>query len=129
MPLVTSLMGLGTPAPLAAGLGNTPQSVTCAAATTASGATLVQPGYHVVLLTAATSTANSAVLSTAQSVGTPLYVVNLTASAVTASVYTPNVTGATMNGTTNGSILLTTGKTAILMQSTANVWVSFPLTP
>ena len=129
MPLVGNLMGLGLPGPLANGLGNTPQNVTCAASTTASGATTIQPGYHIVLLTAATSTANSAVLSTAQSVGTPLYVVNLVASAVTASVYTPNVTGATMNGTTNGSIVLTTGKTAVLIQSTANQWVSIPLAP
>src|SRR5690242_19967186 len=126
MALVSDLMNFGMPAALAGKLGNTPQSITCAAATTAAGATTIQPGYHVVLLTAATSTANSAVLSTAQSVGTPLYVVNLVASSVTASVYTPNVTGATMNGTTNGSILLTTGKTAVLIQTTANVWVSFP---
>ena len=122
MPLVGALMGLGMPGPLAGALGNTPQNVTCAAGTTASGATTVLLGAHIVLLTASTSTANSAVLSTAASVGTPLYVCNLIASTVTASVYTPNVTGATMNGTTNGSILLTTGQSAILVQSTANQW-------
>ncbi len=117
-------MGLGLPGPLAGGLGNTPQNVTCAASTTASGATTVTPGYHIVLLTASTSTANSAVLSTAMGPGTPLYVVNLISSTVTASVYTPNVTGATMNGTTNGSILLTTGQNAVLWQSTAGQWYS-----
>jgi hypothetical protein len=51
-------------------------------------------------------------------------VVNLIASTVTASVYCPNVTGATLNGVTNGSILLTTGQNAILIQSTANQWVA-----
>jgi hypothetical protein len=56
-------------------------------------------------------------------------VVNLLASVGTASIYTPNVTGATMNGTTNGSVLLTTAKTCMLIQSTANQWVSFPLSP
>ena len=124
MPKVESLMGLGTPAALAAGLGNSKQAVTCAAATTASGAGAIAPGLHVVLLTAATSTANSAVFSTAQSVGTPIYVTNSISSSVTASVYTPNVTGALMNGTTNGSILLTTGQSAIFIQTTANEWVS-----
>ena len=124
MPLVGSLMGLGMPGMLAAGLGNTPQNVACAAGTTASGATSILLGAHIVLLTASTSTANSAVLSTAASVGTPLYVVNLISSTVTASVYCPNVTGATMNGTTNGSILLTTGQNAILIASTANQWVA-----
>ena len=129
MPLVGSLMGLGLPGPLAGGLGNTPQSITAAATTTASGATTVQPGYHIVLITCATTTANSVVISTAAGVGTPLYVVNLLASTGTASIYTPNVTGATMNGTTNGSVLLTTAKTCMLIQSTANQWVSFPLSP
>ena len=122
MPLVGSLMGLGMPGPLAGGLGNTPQNVTCAAGTTASGAAAILAGAHIVLLTASTAGVNSAVLSTAQSVGTPLYVENTIASGVTASVYCPLVTGATMNGTTNGSILLTTGQSAILIQSTANQW-------
>jgi len=122
-------MGLGMPGPLAGGLGNTPQNVTCAAGTTASGAAAILVGAHIVLLTAATAGVNSAVLSTAQSVGTPLYVKNLIASGVTASVYCPLVAGATMNGTTNGSVLLTTGAGCLLIQSTANQWHSIPLVP
>lgn len=128
MTTVANLMGLGMPGPLANALGNTTQAVTCAASTTASGAGAVQPGYHVVIFTAVTG-ANSAVLATNMALGAPYYCINPVGAAVTAILYTPNVTGALMNGATNSSVLFTTGKSAVLIQTSANVWVSIPLSP
>lgn len=127
MPLVENLMGLGMPAPLAGGLGNSIQNVTCTGSNaTASGPNL-QVGKHIALMTAASTTACAAHLNSSQSVGTPIYVVMLPTTSVTGYMYPPS--GASLNGTTDGVVTLTTGKTAIFVQTTANVWYSFPLTP
>ena len=124
MSTVADLMGLGMPAALAARLGNTPTSIT-AAGTSQSTATLIT--QHVAMVNAQSSQ-TGAVFSSNASLGAPFFVVSpVGVSAATAVIYCP-VSG-TMNGSTNGSVLLTTGKTAIFTQTAALAWVSFPLAP
>jgi len=125
MSTVQDLMGLGMPAPLAARLGNTPDVKTLAANSDQASAYVVQ--QHVTVISVATTTANSIKFATGASLGAPFYVVNNLAATVTGVVYCP-VSG-TMNGTANGSVSLTTGKTAIFQQTAQSVWVSFPLAP
>jgi len=124
MSTVADLMGLGMPAALASRLGNTPAALTGTGTSQATAALISQ---HVTMLNAQTSQ-TGAVFSSNASLGAPIYVVSpVGVSAVTGVLYCP-VSG-TMNGTTNGSVLLTTGKTAIFVQTAALAWVSFPLAP
>ena len=126
MPLVSDLMGLGMPAALATRLGNTPQTIAGAGAT-GGAATAIPVGQHITLFTAASTTANGIIFATNAAVGTPQYVAVLSSSPTTGTIYCP-VSGS-MNGTSNGSVVLTTGKTAIFIQTSQSVWISFPLTP
>lgn len=123
--LVSDLMALGMPASEAHYLGNNVQSVTGVSTTQATGATIYR-GAHVVLLTAATTTAQAATLASDISVGTPIYVLGA-GTVVTGTVFCP-VSGS-MNGTSNGSVDLATGKSAVFIQTSPKVWVSIPLAP
>lgn len=128
MGTTSDLMGSGMSPALASLLDFTPVSITASgtAAAQASAATIPY-NTGIALITAASAPVAATIFSTAFAIGTPCFAVNLAASAVTASVFCP-VSG-TMNGTTNGSVLLTTGKSAIFVQTTAGVWISVPLTP
>ena len=124
MSTVADLMGLGMPAALAARLGNTPTAVTGAGTSQATATAISQ---HVSMVNAQSSQ-TGAIFASAASLGAPFYVVSpVGVSAATAVIYCP-VSG-TMNGTTNGSVVLTTGKSAIFVQTGALAWVSFPLAP
>ena len=133
MPRNVDLMGLGLPYALGGALGNTPVSVTGVGATQGAAATM-PGGMHVALFTAATTTACGMAFATSAPVGTPHYVNMVSTTSVTGSVYCE--ASGTMNGTTNGSVVLTTGKNAIFMKVLATsaggaggTWISFPLTP
>lgn len=133
MPRNVDLMGLGLPGPTSNQLGITPISVTGVGATQGA-ATTFYGGSHLALFTAATTTACGMVFAANSAVGTPNYIVMLSTTSVTGTVYCP--ASGTMNGTTNGSVVLTTGKTCVIIQTSATsaggnggTWVSFPLTP
>lgn len=128
MGTTSDLMGSGMSPALASLVDFTPVNITGSgtAANQASAATIPY-NTGIALITAATAAVAATVFSTAFSIGTPCFAVNLAASGVTASVFCP-VSG-TMNGTTNGSVLLTTGKSALFVQTTAGVWISTPLAP
>lgn len=118
MSTVQDLMGLGMPGPLASRLGNTPTTVTTTGTTQAAAAAI---STHVTILTPASSQ-TGALLPSSSSLGQMYAVNNPSSAAVTALVYCP-VSG-TMNGTTNGSLALTTGKTAIFLTTASLTWVS-----
>jgi hypothetical protein len=50
----------------------------------------------------------------------PIYVINKLTSAVTASIFAGS--SSTMNGTTAGSVVLTTGAIGVFVQTSAGVW-------
>ena len=127
MPRSIDLMGLGFSAAQAEALGNTPTTITVVAnGTSQAAATVIPPQVHCALFTPATSAAGI-ILSTNALIGSPVYVNVVGGTVATGTVYCP-VSG-TMNGSTNGSVVMTTGKTAMFLQTSQSVWVSFPLAP
>lgn len=125
MALVSDLMAYGRSWPEAGVLGNTPVSITAAGTIAGqAAATTIVPGTNIAIIATGSAAACATVMSTAWSLGTPVYVINNTG--VTASVFCP-VSGS-MNGTSNGSLTLATAKSAIFIQTTAGVWASFPAT-
>ena len=126
MPKATDLMGLGLPGPTSAQLGNTPVTLTCAGTTQATAATIPN-GCHMFVI-AATAAANGAIFQTNAPIGTPMYFSVATgASLATAAIYCQ--VGGTMNTATNGSVLIATGKSAILYQNATSTWISVPTSP
>ena len=126
MPRSVDLMAVGFSWPQTLGIGNDSVSIAGAGATQGS-ATLFNEKNEIALFTASSSTACGMVFSSNAPLGSPNYVVMLSTTPVTGTVYCP--VGATMNGTANGSVVLTTGKTATFIQTAQSVWVSIPLTP
>ena len=121
MPTVSDLMGIGMPAAQAGRLGNTPTTLTCTGTTQATAATIPN-GVHF-FICAATAAANGALFATSAALGTPHWFSNPPgASYATATIYCP-VSG-TMNSTSNGSLVLATGKNAVLIQTAQSAWVS-----
>jgi hypothetical protein len=118
MPNTTVLMGSGFSPLQALQLDTTPASLAATGATAAAAATI---NNRMTIVTAATSTAAAVIFSTAAQPGAVHYVVNSISSAVTATIFCP-VSGA-MNGTSNGSLLLTTGQSAIFILTTAGTSV------
>lgn len=125
MPQVTDLMAAGMSWPLAQGLGNTAVTISAAGATVAA-ATTIQPNSNIVYVSTTTGAAAVA-FSTAWSLGTPVYVAITATAAVSGTVCPPS--GGLMNGSTNGTVTMSTGKTAVFIQTTATRWVSIPLAP
>lgn len=126
MPRAVDLMGLGLPGPNAAQLGNTPITLTCTGTTQATAATIPN-GQHMFII-AATAAANGAIFQTNAPIGTPMYVSCATgATLATANIYCQ--VGGTMNTATNGSVLIGTGKSAVLYQNATNTWISVPTSP
>lgn len=118
MSIISDLMGLGMPAPLAARLGNTPATLTSTGTTQATAATITT---HLTIVSGASDA--GAIFATGASIGTPFYVTVATGSTyATAKIYCP-VSG-TMNSGANGSVSLATGKTALFIQTAQSVWFS-----
>lgn len=121
MPQAADLMNRGMSPFLASDLGYTAVTLAGTGATQAAAA-LIQPDNHLTIMTTTTAAAASVVLATAAPLGTPIFVYNDISSGVTGNVFCP-VSGA-MNGTSNGSLLLTTGQTAIFIQTSYQKWIS-----
>lgn len=122
--LVEDLMGQGMSGPQSVGLGNSIQSVTGAGTTQTAGTTITR-GRNVVLVTSATTTAEAVTLASDISVGTPIYVITSVAATLTSAMVFCPVSGS-MNGTSNGNAVLTTGVNAVFIQTSPKVWISIP---
>ena len=121
MPKAVDLMGLGMPGPTAGQLGNTPITLTCAGTTQATAASIPN-GQHMFII-AATAAATGAIFQTNAPIGTPMWFSVATGSTLaTAAIYCQ--VGGTMNTATNGSILIATGKSAVIYQNATNTWIS-----
>lgn len=116
MPTGPDLVGLGVPGELAAVLGNTDSTVTCAGTAQATATSIKT---HNAALSAASSQ-TGAILPSAAKIGTPYYFVCTSSTA--AVVYVP--VGQLLNGTTNGSFTLAQNKAGILWQYKLNNWTS-----
>lgn len=121
MPQATDLMNRGVPAALSTDLGYTAVTLAGTGATQGAAA-LIQPDNHMIIMTTTTAAAASVVFSANAPLGTPVFVANDIGSGVTGNVFC--ATGGFMNGTTNGSILLTTGQCAMFIQTTNLSWKS-----
>ena len=114
------LMGLGVPAEVAKRIGMTPTAITCAGTSSQANATAVASQVKCLILSAASSSANGAVLSS--SVGQGEFITASNAGSTTALVYCPS--GFTMNGTSNGSVSIAQNKAAIIWRTSATAFVS-----
>lgn len=120
------LMNRGVAAALATDLGYKAVTVTGAGATQGAAA-LIQPDNHLIIMTTTTAAAASVRLSAAAPIGTPIWICNDISSGVTGNVFC--VTGGSMNGTSNGSVTLTTGVSVWVIQTTNGVFHTIPLSP
>ena len=116
MPTGDDLVGLGVPPQLAATLGNTPSSVTCAG--TSQGAATAIRTHNSELVTDTSKT--GAILPSDAKIGTPYF---MFASASTSAVaYVPS--GHYLNGSQNAGLTIAQNKGAILIQYKKNYWTS-----
>lgn len=116
MPTGDDLIGLGMPNMLAATLGNTPTTLVCTAASTQTGAAAILS--HLVELTAASGSANSAIFPSGAKIGTPYFLTTTTATSAIA--YVP--VGHTLNATANGGVTVAQSKGAIVWQYKSKNW-------
>ena len=121
------LMNRGVAPALATDLGY--KAVTLAGTgTTVAAAALIQPDNHLVIMTTTTAGAASVRLSSEAPLGTMIWICNSTGSGVTGNVF-PSTNGIINAGATSAAVTLTTGVSALFIQSTAGFWHSIPLTP
>ncbi len=116
MPTATDLVGLGMPPQLANVLGNEPSAVTCAG--TAQATATIAKSKNVELTAA--SSQDGAIVAADSLIGSAHYFFN--SSATTAKVYCP--VGATMNGSSNGSVSIAQNKGAFVWQYKKGAWAS-----
>lgn len=118
MPQSDDLVGLGVAPQLAAVIGNQANTLTCTGSSSQSGAATVKT--HNTELTAASGSANSAVIPSTALVGTPWFF--FTSSSTSAIVYVPS--GHYLNGSLNVGLTIAQNKMAILFQYKKGYWGS-----
>ena len=116
MPTGDDLIGVGVPNMVANIIGNTPSTLVCLG--TSSQANSAPILSHLVELTAASGSANGAVLPSSAKIGTPYYFVTSTSTA--AIVYVPS--GHSLNGSSNGGITCAQWKGCIAWQYKSKNW-------
>ena len=111
------LMNRGVAPALALDLGYKAVTIT-GAGTTVAAATLIQPDNHLVIMTTTTAGAASVRLSSEAPLGTMIWICNSTGSGVTGNVF-PSTNGIINAGATSAAVTLTTGVSALFIQTTA----------
>ena len=115
MPQEIDLCCFGMPGPLSDQLGFTATNLTATGSAQTNAALILSQ-----LVTLTATGADGVILPTIATIGSPYWVFNSSAS--TGLVYCP--VGSTMNGSTNGSLSVTTHKLAVFIQHSRNNWSS-----
>lgn len=123
MPTAEALMGLGMPPDLAAGLGNSVQSVTCKGTSSGTAASILE-GAHCVLLNG-TASNTGATLPANAGIGTPWFVFGVGTTAPV--IYLPS--GQTINSGATSLTLSAAISGTILIKTSSTQWYSVPLAP
>ena len=118
MPTSNDLMGVGFPGELATILGNLPQQVAGAGTTQGTATNILTKNTELI----PTVSQTGGILQSTALIGSPHWVFNAAATAVTGKVYVPS--GHYMNGSLNGSVSLTEYQGAIIWQYKKGYWAS-----
>ena len=118
MPQPDDLCGMGMPGELASLLGNDANPLTGTGTTQGTAATILTTNIELI----PTTNQTGGILQSNAKVGTPYWVFNAAATAVTAKVYAPS--GHNMNSSLNGSVSIAQNQGCFVWQYKKGSWAS-----